>query len=361
MTCQTGAESFCKIDGDIWMSTADAGSTKILITGEGYITCEGIDATGTIAGKYLTASSTIMNGNKTGYLDGKTGCYINPDGYLHLQRSNGNPYVGFIYGTGTALNGSIAMTSTTNMQFGGASTFTFNNQIVASIRKGGYWTTDKHYSGDTGTSFKIVNGTNTSANTQSAEVYLSGGGDATSVYLRSYPVYARTYSTSAANVHVTGTGILGRAGSSSIRYKHDVAYYTNADKRTIPDDKFLGVFEKSDALSLLEIPIISFKYNEGYITGEADFNYEKPIVGFVAEDVASICPDCATYLTDDNGNENAESWNERQMIPRMLYIDQYQEKKIRKLEEELRDVKAELLMLKIENQVMQQNIDMLTA
>ena len=85
--------------------------------------------------------------------------------------------------------------------------------------------------------------------------------------------------------------------------------------------------DENELLKILEIPVVSFKYNDGYITGESDYDYDKPVVGFIADDVASVCPECATYI-DIDGKAVPESWDERQMIPRMLYVIQKQQKQI---------------------------------
>lgn len=50
----------------------------------------------TVSGN-MKATGHIMNGNKTGWQDGKTGIYLGSEGILHIQRasSSGNPYIGF--------------------------------------------------------------------------------------------------------------------------------------------------------------------------------------------------------------------------------------------------------------------------
>lgn len=62
----------------------------------------------------LYAKSAYI-GNKTGYLDGKTGVYLKDEGYMHLQRSNGRPYLGFIYGAATTVTGSIGVSDSQTM------------------------------------------------------------------------------------------------------------------------------------------------------------------------------------------------------------------------------------------------------
>lgn len=46
-------------------------------------------------------------GNKTGYLDGKQGVHLNPDGYIHLQRTTGSPYIAFMFNDSKALQAVI--------------------------------------------------------------------------------------------------------------------------------------------------------------------------------------------------------------------------------------------------------------
>ena len=89
--------------------------------------------------------------------------------------------------------------------------------------------------------------------------------------------------------------------------------------------------------SVLDIPIVTFKYTDGYVTGEQDFDYEKPIAGFIAEDVAAICPECATYIEDENGELIPESWDTKQFIIRMLYVLQKQQKEIETLKEKINE------------------------
>lgn len=174
--------------------------------------------------------------------------------------------------------------------------------------------------------------------TASTRVLLAGGRDNTGIFLRSYPVYNRTYS-SGKTVTCTNAGTFGIISSSSIRYKHDVKYFSNKEKKVVDDSLVTeqGIDER-DLLSVLDIPVVSFLYNEGYINGEEDFDYKKPIAGFIADDVASVCPDCATYL-DLDGEKIPESWDERQMIPRMLYVMQKQQKQIDNQQKQIDELK----------------------
>lgn len=199
----------------------------------------------------------------------------------------------------------------------------------------------------TGISFMIASGayavgsgtssSDTTINTENSAMYLCGGSDSTARFLRSYTVYARTYTGVSANVYVTSSGVLGRPTSSSIRYKHDVEYITNEEYSIVEEEKKLTKKRllkgaEENLSDILNIPVVKFKFNEGYVTGEKDFDYEKPIVGLIADDVAEIAPDCATYIENEDGEKIPESWNSDQLLVRMLYVVQQQEKRIQELE-----------------------------
>ncbi len=203
-------------------------------------------------------------------------------------------------------------------------------------------TTNKTPASDNGTSFIIANGlyaagsVDSTPSVTSAHVYLAGGCDATSRWIGSPAVYGRTYN-AAANVYVTNNGYLGRSTSSSIKYKRDVEYLTNEGYSAInkgePHPSRKGCDQPLD--SVLNIPVVTFKYNEGYVTGESDFDYDKPIAGFIAEDVARVCPECATYIEDENGDRVPEAWDAKQLLVRMLYVLQKQQDEIKQLKERM--------------------------
>lgn len=250
----------------------------------------------------------------------------------------------------------------------GTYTDSYSNVLFQRVTYPVYWnnaailrfatkTTNKTPSSANGTAFMLANGLYAAGSTGSVEttsehVYLVGGCDSTSRWMGSPTIYKREYNASA-NVVITSNGILGRSTSSSIRYKHDVEYLTNEDLATIDTEKIAkqapqkkarlaSSTPQSDTLniggnpnldSILNIPIVTFKYNDGYVTGEADFDYDKPIAGFIAEDIAQICPECATYIEDENGEKVPEAWDSNQIIVRMLYVLQKQQKEIKELKE----------------------------
>lgn len=111
-------------------------------------------------------------------------------------------------------------------------------------------------------------------------------------------------------VRESGSARICTASSSSKRYKYHVA--------TLKD---------SEAEKLLDIPVVWFKYKEGYLAKEDRFA-DKPLPGFYAEDVYRAFPECAMQ----NPDTSVEDWNYRTLIPPMLKLIQnlYKEVKILK-------------------------------
>jgi hypothetical protein len=108
--------------------------------------------------------------------------------------------------------------------------------------------------------------------------------------------------------------------SSSKRYKNHVANMTT-----------------DEAKKVLEIPIVWFKYKDGYLD-PSDWLNGKEIPGFYAEDAYKAFPEAAQL----NENGQPEDWNYRTIIPAMLKVMQDQQetidnlvKRVEKLEKEI--------------------------
>ena len=103
-----------------------------------------IKCTTTVSGN-MKATNHIMNGNKTGYQDGKTGIYLNSDGYMHLQRasSSGDPYIGFLRDSSTSIS-SLTLRSNGKFRFNKALELDGTN-IDAVGERGIYSTTMSNY------------------------------------------------------------------------------------------------------------------------------------------------------------------------------------------------------------------------
>lgn len=111
-------------------------------------------------------------------------------------------------------------------------------------------------------------------------------------------------------VRESGTAIIAALSSSSKRYKDHIAMLKDAE-----------------AEKLLDIPVVWFKYKEGYLI-KGDRFVDKPLPGFYAEDVYRAFPECAVQ----NPDTSVEDWNYRTLIPPMLKLIQnlYEEVKILK-------------------------------
>lgn len=103
------------------------------------------------------------------------------------------------------------------------------------------------------------------------------------------------------------------ASSSSKRYKDHVA-----------------MLKDTEAEKLLDIPVVWFKYKEGYLAKEDRF-VDKPLPGFYAEDVYRAFPECAMV----NPDTSVEDWNYRTLIPPMLKLIQNLYKEIKELKENM--------------------------
>lgn len=100
-------------------------------------------------------------------------------------------------------------------------------------------------------------------------------------------------------------------GGSSKRYKHDI--------KSIEE-------ESLDPHRLYDAKVVQYKYNEGYL-GKDDCRYDKPLAGFVAEDLYEVYPSAV-----DVEDGKCETWNYRYIIPPMLALIQEQNKRITELE-----------------------------
>lgn len=125
-------------------------------------------------------------------------------------------------------------------------------------------------------------------------------------------VWTRRHSTEdEANIHISSESYLYRVSSSSKRYKRDIT-------------EFLG---EADPRALYNLPIVSFKYKEGYLR-DGDPGEGKNIIGFLAEDVEKWYPKAVSY---EDGQP--ETWKTRIMIPAMLKLIQEQNERLKILEE----------------------------
>lgn len=165
----------------------------------------------------------------------------------------------------------------------------------------------------TGNAFKVTSGNNTAANNTSS-VWLFGAADATSRYIGSYLTYNRTYS-STANMVVTSNGIFGRSTSSSQRYKKDIS-----------------IADIDDLRGLYDLPVKKFKYKEDYIAADDEL-YDKPLYGFIVEDLEDVLPCAVQHEKDQDGKTIPEMWNSNIIVPALLKLIQDLNTRLKTLEE----------------------------
>lgn len=108
--------------------------------------------------------------------------------------------------------------------------------------------------------------------------------------------------------------------SSSKRYKNHVANMTT-----------------DEAKKVLEIPIVWFKYKDGYLD-PSDWLNGKEIPGFYAEDAYKAFPEAAQL----NEKGQPEDWNYRTIIPAMLKVMQDQQKTIDNLIKRVEKLEKEI-------------------
>lgn len=114
-------------------------------------------------------------------------------------------------------------------------------------------------------------------------------------------------------VRESSTARICTASSSSKRYKDHIA-----------------MLKDTEAERLLDIPVVWFKYREGYLAKEDRF-IDKPLPGFYAEDVYRAFPECAMQ----NPDTSVEDWNYRTLIPPMLKLIQIMHNDIKKIKEKV--------------------------
>lgn len=113
------------------------------------------------------------------------------------------------------------------------------------------------------------------------------------------------------------------SGSTLILYNNYVYKLSSSSKRY---KKHVKNMTSSEAERLLDIPVVWFEYNEGYLAPGDRFE-GKPLPGFYAEDVYDAFPEGA-MLNEDG---QVEDWNYRTMIPAMMKLIQDQQETINSL------------------------------
>ncbi|USK91491.1 phage tail spike protein [Rossellomorea marisflavi] len=197
---------------------------------------------------------------------------------------------------------------------------------------------------ENGNGFKIVecpvdggNGSGELAMWRSGVISLGVGHDSRGTFIRSYPIYNRTYDSS--NVYVTSNGVLGRA-SSATKYKLNI--------QSIEDEESLS--EK-----VLELPLRMW-FNKSACENYADDLTNKteidpsddvqpitPVYGLIAEEVRDIGLDMYThYKLDENGEKEIEGIAYEKLWTLLIPIVKKDRKRIVELEAENKGLQSRL-------------------
>lgn len=167
-----------------------------------------------------------------------------------------------------------------------------------------------------GTQFIRLNGANGNV-TVGNILYVDEG------YIRSRYTANATEVSNNPNMYITADGVIKKTNNtSSRRYKEDITELKD---------------ETLDPTKLYNLKVKQFKYKDEYQPKENDSRYNKPLIGFIAEEVAEVYPIAVDYEIDENGNKIVENWNERYIIPALLKLIQEQNERITALENKLKN------------------------
>jgi phage minor structural protein len=131
------------------------------------------------------------------------------------------------------------------------------------------------------------------------------------------------------NIHTFSSGahlILGSNGTSVLKLSSSSKRYKD----------HIGYMSSEEAEKILDIPVVWFKYKDGYLRSDDAF-VGKPIPGFYAEDVEEHYP----VAVQRNEDGSVEDWNYRTLIPAMLKMIQTMHDDIEQLKELLKKEKNE--------------------
>lgn len=129
------------------------------------------------------------------------------------------------------------------------------------------------------------------------------------------------------NIHTFSSGahlILGSNGTSVLKLSSSSKRYKD----------HIGYMSSEEAEKILDIPVVWFKYKDGYLRSDDAF-VGKPIPGFYAEDVEEHYP----VAVQRNEDGSVEDWNYRTLIPAMLKMIQTMHDDIEQLKELLKKEK----------------------
>lgn len=120
------------------------------------------------------------------------------------------------------------------------------------------------------------------------------------------------------------SGLTSNASGSTLILHNNYVYKLSSSSKRYK--KHVKNMTSGEAERLLDIPVVWFKYNEGYLAPGDRFE-GKPLPGFYAEDVYDAFPEGAML----NESGQVEDWNYRTMVPAMMKLIQDQQETINSL------------------------------
>jgi len=245
---------------------------------------------GNITGSAITGSTLNISGN----------CIIDSSGFL---TATGATITGTITATSGSFTGSIYASSGT---IGG---WTIGSVDLSSGTGAFMNASTGNIGGNAITAFSSILSYGSISTTSGAAIEAAG-------YIRANgALYAAGHVTtgSAANCFInSSSGLIARSTASSQRYKHDIVNLTD-----VPE---------LDPTALYELPVRAFRFNKDYLP-ETDDRAETLVPGLIAEEVDAIYPAGVDY----NAGQ-AETWNDRMLVPAMLSLIQDLNNRIKQVE-----------------------------
>lgn len=120
------------------------------------------------------------------------------------------------------------------------------------------------------------------------------------------------------------SGLTSNASGSTLILHNNYVYKLSSSSKRYK--KHVKNMTSGEAERLLDIPVVWFEYNEGYLAPGDRFE-GKPLPGFYAEDVYDAFPEGAML----NESGQVEDWNYRTMVPAMMKLIQDQQGTINSL------------------------------
>lgn len=122
---------------------------------------------------------------------------------------------------------------------------------------------------------------------------------------------------------LTISALTSGTGSAVVANSSGRLYVTSSSNRY---KDYIADMTESEAEKLYDLPVVQFKYKDGYLDRE-DEAYDKPLHGFFAEDVADLFSDGGIHNTAGD----VENYSERAIIARLVKLVQMQHREIESL------------------------------